>query len=86
MAKEPSFKLNKRGIAKLAKSAEAQAVVSNVAKRIAEKSGHEADVVEYTTDRAVAAVRVHAFDQAADGVLSRGASSAGIQINTSQTG
>lgn len=82
MAKSPTFKLNKRAIAELAKDAAAQAVVTSVANDIAAATGIEAEVVEYTTDRAVAAVKVRAFDQAADGVLSRAAASAGIHIAT----
>ena len=82
MAKSPTFKLNKKAIAELAKGAAAQAVVTSVANDIAAATGIEAEVVEYTTDRAVAAVKVRAFDQAADGVLSRAAASAGIHITT----
>lgn len=82
MAKSPTFKLNKKAIAELAKGAAAQAVVTSVANDIAAATGIEAEVVEYTTDRAVAAVKVPAFDQAADGVLSRAAASAGIHIAT----
>lgn len=82
MAKSPTFKLNKKAIAELAKGAAAQAVVTSVANDIAAATGIEAEVVEYTTDRAVAAVKVRAFDQAAHGVLSRAAASAGIHIAT----
>ncbi|MFV8234068.1 hypothetical protein [Mycobacteroides chelonae] len=82
MAKDPTFVLNKEAIAELAKSAQAQAVVTSVADDIAAATGVDAEVVEYTTDRAVAAVKVPAFDQAADGVLSRAAASAGIHITT----
>lgn len=82
MAKSPTFKLNKKAIAELAKGAAAQAVVTSVANDIAAATGIEAEVVEYTTDRAVAAVKVRAFDQAADGVLSRAAASTGIHIAT----
>lgn len=82
MAKDPTFVLNKKAIAELAKSAQAQAVVTSVADDIAAATGVDAEVVEYTTDRAVAAVKVPAFDQATDGVLSRAAASAGIHITT----
>jgi hypothetical protein len=85
MASEPVLKIDKKAIGELAKGAAAQAVVTEVANRIAAAAGPDADVREYTTDRAVASVAVSADDQAADGVLSRAASSVGISISGSST-
>ncbi|OBB20633.1 hypothetical protein [Mycolicibacterium elephantis] len=84
MAGRAVIKLDNKAIAKLAKGAAAQSVVTGVANRIAAAAEGESDVREYTTDRAVASVSVAADDQAADGVLSRAASSVGITINTSR--
>lgn len=93
---EPKLKINQAAIGRIAKGAAAQRVVTGVANKVAAaaranvaRSGdtdadHDAGLVrvdEYTTDRAVAAVVVPAEAQAADGVLSRAASSAGVPVS-----
>lgn len=86
MAKAPTFKLNRKAISELLRSAEAQAVVTGVAQEIAAAAGPEAKVNEYTTDRAAASVYLPAHHQAADGALSRAAADAGVHISTNQSG
>ena len=81
MAGQFKLTIDKKAIAEIAKGAEAQAVVTEVANKIAAAVEADAEVQEYRTDRAVASVAVSADDQAADGVLSRAASAVGITIS-----
>lgn len=80
MAAGFTLRIDRRAIAKIAKSAEAQQVVAAAARKIADAAGDDAEVDEYMTDRRSAAVKVPAHQQATDGALSRAASSAGITI------
>jgi hypothetical protein len=58
----------------------AKAEIDALAKRVAAEAGPHATVHEYTTDRAAAAVSVPAGLQAKDGVLSRAAAAAGLEV------
>lgn len=58
----------------------AAAEIDRLAKRVADEAGPHAHLDEYTTDRAAAAVSVPAAIQAKDGVLTRAAAAAGLQV------
>ncbi|MDG3012148.1 hypothetical protein G4X40_18560 [Rhodococcus sp. D2-41] len=75
-----SIKLNRREIAELLKSPEFAAVVNAAARDIAANAGTGAEVVEYTTDRRAATVRVPADRQAKDGALTKAAAALGIPV------
>jgi hypothetical protein len=74
-----SFKLNRAGGAEVLKQLAAPHV-NALARQIAEQAGEDAEVEEYTTDRAAAAVAVPAHQQAKDGVLTRAAAAAGLEV------
>ncbi len=74
------IRLNSRNIEKLLKSSEFAAMTNQAARRIAEAAGPDAEVQPYTTDRKAAAVVVPAEQQARDGVLTRAAASAGLEV------
>lgn len=74
-----SFKLNRAGGAEVLKELAAQHV-NALARQVADRAGDEAVVEEYTTDRAAATVSVPAVQQAKDGVLSRAAGAAGLEV------
>jgi hypothetical protein len=54
--------------------------IAEIAETIAAEAGSDADVTQKVTDRARATVRVPAEQQAKDGVLSRAASAAGLEV------
>lgn len=83
------FRLDSAGIAEILKSAEMQAAVTGLAESIAgdvRSQVGDAEVVvdEYMTDRAAASVTIKhpkgLLLQARDGVLTRAASSAGLEV------
>jgi hypothetical protein len=74
-----SFKLNYKGGAEVLKELAAQHI-NALARQVADRAGDEAVVEEYTTDRAAATVSVPAAQQAKDGVLSRAAAAAGLEV------
>lgn len=74
-----NFKLNRKGGAEVLKVLAAQQI-NAIAKQIAAQAGPDAEVDEYTTDRAAAAVRVPADQQAKDGALTRAAAAAGLEV------
>ena len=74
-----SFRLNRKGGAEVLKRMAAD-VVNAKAREVAANAGEDAKVDEYTTDRAAASVRVPADQQAKDGVLTRAASAAGLEV------
>lgn len=74
-----TFKLNRAGGAEVLKQLAAPAI-KELARKIAADAGDDAEVVEYTTDRAAASVRVPAEQQAKDGVLTRAAAAAGLEV------
>lgn len=74
-----NFKLNRRGGAEVLKELAAQQI-NAIAQQIAAQAGPDAEVDEYTTDRAAAAVRVPAEQQAKDGALTRAAAAAGLEV------
>jgi len=78
MAKS-SFRLNRKGGAEVLKELAAPAI-NALANQIAAQAGEDAEVDEYTTDRAAAAVKVPAHQQAKDGVLTRAAAAAGLEV------
>lgn len=78
MAKS-SFRLNRKGGAEVLKQLAAPAI-NAVARQVAAGAGEDAEVDEYTTDRAAASVAVPAEQQAKDGVLTRAASAAGLEV------
>lgn len=73
------FTLDVKGGAEVLKQLAAP-LINDMARQIAEKAGKYAEVVPYTTDRAAAAVSVPAHEQAKDGVLTRAASAAGLEV------
>lgn len=79
MAKS-GFKLNRKGGAEVLKQMAAPHI-NALARQIASAAGDDAEVVEYTTDRAAASVSVPAGQQAEDGALTRAASAAGLEVS-----
>lgn len=75
----PKFRLNRKGGAQVLKEL-AAASVNAAAAEVAAQAGPDAEVDRYTTDRAAAAVSVPADQQAADGVLTRAAAAAGLEV------
>lgn len=73
------FKLNYKGGGEVLKQIAAQAVNAK-ARQVAAGAGPDAEMNTYTTDRAAASVSVPAEQQAKDGVLTRAASGAGLQV------
>lgn len=73
------FKLNRAGGAVVLKEIAAPAI-NAIAERIGAKAGPDAQVSKYTTDRAAAAVSVPAEQQARDGVLTKAAAAAGLEV------
>jgi hypothetical protein len=78
MAKS-SFRLDRKGGAEVLKQI-AAGQINALARQIAAQAGEDAEVEEYTTDRAAASVSVPAAQQAKDGVLTRAASAAGLEV------
>lgn len=74
-----TFELNFEGGAEVLKVMAAPHIHA-LAQAIAATAGDDAEVVEYITDRAAAAVRVPAEQQAKDGVLTRALSAAGVEV------
>jgi hypothetical protein len=75
------FKLNRKGGAEVLKQIAAEHV-NALARQIAAQAGKHAELEEYTTDRAAASVSVPAAIQAKDGVLTRAASAAGLEVRS----
>lgn len=76
---QSSFKLNRKGGAEVLKQLAAPQI-NALAQQIAAKSGEDAVLEEYTTDRAAALVSVPAGQQAKDGRLTRAAAAAGLEV------
>ncbi|NEW27248.1 hypothetical protein [Nocardia cyriacigeorgica] len=75
------MRLNHRNIEKLLKSDAFANLVNDAAIRVAAASvSDNVHVDRYTTDRGAAAVVVPAEEQARDGVLTRGAAAAGLEV------
>lgn len=60
----------------------AEDLVHGVARTVAAAAGDDAEVSFFTTDRAVALIRVPANQQAKDGVLTRAAAAAGLEVRS----
>lgn len=73
------FKLNYKSGGEVLKQFAAP-MVNSVARQIAASAGPDAEVEDYKTDRAAASVSVPAEQQAKEGVLTRAASAAGLQV------
>lgn len=73
------FELNYKGGGEVLKQF-AAAAVKAAAREVSAAAGPDAEVEEYTTDRAAAAVSVPAEQQAKDGRLTRAASAAGLEV------
>jgi hypothetical protein len=73
------FHLNLAGGAEVLKEMAAERI-AGIAESIAAGAGSDAAVTQKVTDRARATVRVPAEQQAKDGVLSRAASAAGLEV------
>ncbi len=73
------FYLNLDGGATVLKEMAADAI-SGLADTVAAGAGEDAEVTQKVTDRARASVKVPAEQQANDGVLSRGAAAAGLEV------
>lgn len=76
---DPKFKLDTRGGAEILKQLAAEQI-NAAARQIAAAAGEGAEVEEYQTDRAAAAVSVPAHKQAVDGVLTRAAAASGLDL------
>ncbi|RIR58212.1 hypothetical protein D2E53_08520 [Mycobacteroides abscessus] len=74
-----AFELDRDGGAEVLKELSA-AAIKDLADQIADQIGQGAKVKIYTTDRAAATVSVPAEMQAKDGVLTRAAAAAGLQV------
>lgn len=72
------IKLDSKGMRAILKSREVAAAVRPYADRVATEV--DSDVQRYTTDRAHFVVGAPAHEQARDGVLTRAASRAGLEI------
>lgn len=73
------FKLNYKGGGEVLKQLAAP-MVNSVARQVGAAAGADAEVNEYTTDRAAASVSVPAEQQAKNGALTRAASAAGLEV------
>ena len=73
------FKLNYKGGGEVLKQL-AAAAVNDATRRVGATAGPDAEVEEYTTDRAAASVSVPAEQQAKDGRLTRAAAAAGLEV------
>lgn len=58
----------------------AAGTINDLAKKVADDAGEDAVLDTYTTDRAAASVSVPAEQQAKDGVLTRAAVAAGLEL------
>lgn len=76
----PRVRLNRRAVGNLLKSDAFAQLANDAANRVAALAGENAQVERYTTDRGAAAVVVPAEDQARDGVLTRAAAAAGLEV------
>lgn len=74
-----SFELDRQGGSEVLKEL-AAAAISDLASQVAGQAGPDAKIKTYTTDRAAAAVSVPAELQARDGVLTRAAAAAGLEV------
>jgi hypothetical protein len=74
-----NFRLDRKGGAEVLKQL-AASHINALAQQVADRAGDDAEVEEYTTDRAAATVSVPAAQQAKDGVLSRAATAAGLEV------
>lgn len=75
----PKFKLDRKGGAEVLKQLAAPHI-NALARQVGAAAGDDAEVDEYTTDRAAASVSVPAAQQAKDGRLTRAASAAGLEV------
>lgn len=75
----PSFRLYRKGGSEVLKEIAAKAV-NEVGRKVASGAGDEAEFEPYTTDRAAASVSVPAVQQAKDGVLTKAAAAAGLEV------
>jgi hypothetical protein len=73
------FKLNPKGGEEVLKVT-AAAAVKALTERIGAQAGPDAVVDTYVTDRAAGSVAVPAHQQAKDGVLTRAAAAAGLEV------
>lgn len=73
------FKLDRKGGAEVLKQMAAP-LINDLAQQVAGSAGPDAEVSTYTTDRAAASVAVPAEQQAKDGVLTKAASGAGLEV------
>lgn len=76
-----AFRLSRKGGAEVLKQL-AAGPVNTLAQQVASAAGADAEVDQYTTDRAAAAVSVPAEQQAKDGVLTRAAAAAGLEVQS----
>lgn len=76
-----SYEPNYRGGEKILKDMAAKHIRA-MGEKVAAAAGDDAEVDHYTTDRAVAAVRVPAEQQAKDGVLTRAAAAVGLEVHS----
>lgn len=74
-----SFELDHDGAEEVLKHLAADAI-NDLAQKVADHAGEDALLDTYTTDRAAASVSVPADQQAKDGVLSRAAAAAGLEL------
>ncbi len=74
-----TFELDREGGAEVLKEMSA-AAIAELAAQVADQVGEGAVVKTYTTDRAAASVKVPAEMQAKDGVLTKAAAAAGLEV------
>lgn len=76
-----TFRLNRKGGAEVLKVLAAPQI-NALARQVADSAGDDAEVEEYTSDRAAASVAIPAAQQAKDGRLTRAASAAGLEVRS----
>lgn len=82
------FTRDSKGIEKILKSSEVAAAISDIANQVAANAQAQlgpngvVDLNEYETDRAAASILVLGSSQARDGVLTRAAAQAGLEVTS----
>ena len=76
-----SFELDYEGGAEVLKEMAAQHI-GELTRQVAASSGDDAEFEMFTTDRIGGSVRVPAEQQARDGVLTRAAAAAGLEVRS----
>lgn len=74
------FRLDRKGVREILRRTETAAFVNDYARQVTEAAGPNAEMVDYTSDRSAASVRVPASEQARRGALTRAAARVGLKV------